>query len=455
MKKLIYLCMIAGMLLATACSDDDEYVFSELPSERIEAFRTECETALRGAADGWKFVYYPQKGSYGGFTFLFRFKEKNRVEMTSDFETEVGDYSYNLNLSEGLVLTFDSYSPIHRLANPGYASPVRDGNKGFGLEGDFEFIVKDVGDGVIELIGKKTRVELNMEKATAADWSTVEKLAEMAGYFVLGNAGLGMMVNGELVVGGHVELDDIFHICTMAYKDGEGNTVTVSVPYIITAEGCRFDNDVEVAGVKFNGLEIDLSNGVTNREFVSNDADGAIRFFIMDLSPLDLIPEQVPTFVPNKYIASVDMLKNNDEYIITDMSDGLKAEWEALKEEYPNFVKFTLEMDRKSGYEGSFRVTAVNSADGKEKSHNYDFGTFTLLNNAINQVRFDNSKKSHSTSSGFTDKDLYDKDKNEHVGVIYDAFFSSKGFTVIRDTEEVFWIRSIADPNKWMKLEAD
>ena len=313
----------------------------------------------------------------------------------------------------------------------------------------------DQGDGVIELIGKKTRVELNMEKATAADWSTVEKLAEMAGYFVLGNAGLGMMVNGELVVGGHVELDDIFHICTMAYKDGEGNTVTVSVPYIITAEGCRFDNDVEVAGVKFNGLEIDLSNGVTNREFVSNDADGAIRFFIMDLSPLNLTPEQVPTFVPNKYIASVDMLKNNNEYIITDMSDGLKAEWEALKEEYPNFVKFTLEMDRKSGYEGSFRVTAVNSADGKEKSHNYDFGTFTLLNNAINQVRFDNSKKSHSTSSGFTDKDLYDKDKNEHVGVIYDAFFSSKGFTVIRDTEEVFWIRSIADLNKWMRLEAD
>ena len=86
MKNLIYLFIAASMMLVTACSDDDEYVFSELPSERIEAFQKECQTTLRGATDGWKLVYYPQKGVYGGFTFVFRFSEKNRVEMISDFE---------------------------------------------------------------------------------------------------------------------------------------------------------------------------------------------------------------------------------------------------------------------------------------------------------------------------------------------------------------------------------
>lgn len=159
----------------------------------------------------------------------------------------------------------------------------------------------------------------------------------------------------------------------------------METPYVITNEGCLFENEVEVAGVKFSGLTVDLSNGVTNREFVSNDADQAIRFFIMDLSPLNLTPAEVPTFVPNKYIASVDMLKSHDEYIITDMSASLKVEWEALQAELPNFEKFTLEMDRKDGYEGSFRVTAINSGDGKSKSHNYDFGAFTLLNNTVNK----------------------------------------------------------------------
>ena len=71
MKNLIYLFIAASMMLVTACSDDDEYVFSELPSERIEAFQKECQTTLRGATDGWKLVYYPQKGVYGGFTLCF------------------------------------------------------------------------------------------------------------------------------------------------------------------------------------------------------------------------------------------------------------------------------------------------------------------------------------------------------------------------------------------------
>ncbi|MFR7810304.1 MAG: hypothetical protein ACLU4N_14140 [Butyricimonas faecihominis] len=83
----------------------------------------------------------------------------------------------------------------------------------------------------------------------------------------------------------------------MAYKD-RGKHGVQETPYIITNEGCLFENEVEVAGVKFSGLTVDLSNGVTNR-IASNDADQAIRFFIMDLS-LEFDSGEVPTFVPNK-----------------------------------------------------------------------------------------------------------------------------------------------------------
>lgn len=61
MKNLIYLFIAASMMLVTACSDDDEYVFSELPSERIEAFQKESQTTLRGATDGGNLFIIPKR----------------------------------------------------------------------------------------------------------------------------------------------------------------------------------------------------------------------------------------------------------------------------------------------------------------------------------------------------------------------------------------------------------
>ena len=116
MKMLLYLWLLARVLLAAACTDDDD-VFSEESGVRLQAVIDECNTTLRGAENGWKMVYYPKVESYGGYTFLFKFGTKNRVQMISDFNmSEDTDYSYNFNTSESVVLTFDSYSPLHRLA---------------------------------------------------------------------------------------------------------------------------------------------------------------------------------------------------------------------------------------------------------------------------------------------------------------------------------------------------
>lgn len=456
MKNLIYVCIVSGLLLFTACSNDQEYVFTQLPSERVQALETKCLNTLKESTDGWKLVYYPMEGDYGGFTFLFRFKDKNRVDMISDFESDVTvDYSYNLNLSESLVLTFDSYSPLHRLANPKYESLLEGGKKGFGLQGDFEFVVKEVSADEISLLGKKTGKELKLKKAGADDWNAVKDLAQMAANFVLGSSGLGMTVNGVMMKGGNVVLDDIFHVCKISYKNSEDKTVTVSSPYIIIADGCQFTKEVEVAGVKFDGLWVDLSAGFANREFISNDAAGAVRFFIIDLTPLHLTGDQVPTFMPNKNIASVDMLRsNNAEYIITEMSAGLAAKMAALKAEQPNFINFSLSMEEKEKdviYYGRFAVNAYSPKKGKDGYQSYYFQNFELLDGTVNKVAFTNQGY-----TSHTNLDEYkDYDTNQNVKDIYKAFFASSGFTVIRDTEDIFWFRSNADPTVWMKLEAE
>ena len=85
MKKLIYLWLLASVLLAVACTDDDD-VFSEESGVRLQAVIDECNTTLRGAENGWKMVYYPKVESYGGYTFLFKFGTKNRVQMIRDFD---------------------------------------------------------------------------------------------------------------------------------------------------------------------------------------------------------------------------------------------------------------------------------------------------------------------------------------------------------------------------------
>ena len=52
MKKLIYLWLLASVLLAAACTDDDD-VFSEESGVRLQAVIDECNTTLRGAENGW------------------------------------------------------------------------------------------------------------------------------------------------------------------------------------------------------------------------------------------------------------------------------------------------------------------------------------------------------------------------------------------------------------------
>ena len=74
-------------MVALACSVDNDYIFDDISTHRLNQFIDECNEELVTAEHGWKFVYYPDTTQYGGFTFLMRFsdnEEGKRVEMQSD-----------------------------------------------------------------------------------------------------------------------------------------------------------------------------------------------------------------------------------------------------------------------------------------------------------------------------------------------------------------------------------
>ena len=197
--------------------------------------------------------------------------------------------------------------------------------------------------------------------------------------------------------------------CEISYKDEEGDAVSVESPYVMTDKGASSCRKLKWQELKFSGLNVDLSEGFNNREnlFLTMKA-GSIRFFIQNFAPLNLTRDQIPTYVPNKNIASVDLLRttNGDDarYVITEMSAGIGGSTDIIRNSLPNFIDFYLELNRKDGYEGSFRIGAYQGTS--VKYYNYDFKTFELLDNSVNKVIFDNQAASSSTS-GFTDKDLY------------------------------------------------
>ena len=57
MKKISLLLMLFMGLMA--CNNDDDMVFSESSTARVQKLQDDCDEMLRSKADGWKMVYVP------------------------------------------------------------------------------------------------------------------------------------------------------------------------------------------------------------------------------------------------------------------------------------------------------------------------------------------------------------------------------------------------------------
>ena len=98
MRKIII--YIMGLWLAmSACSVENDYIFDDISTARLNQYIDECDQVLLSSEHGWKMVYYPDTVFYGGYTFLMKFSDEKgkRVEMTSDLldSVTVSSYSYN------------------------------------------------------------------------------------------------------------------------------------------------------------------------------------------------------------------------------------------------------------------------------------------------------------------------------------------------------------------------
>ena len=97
-----------------SCKNEVDDVFDRDATSRIEAAITECEDMLQSSEYGWRFDYTPTNSAM--VNFVMRFKD-GRVTM-ENAEGETSESTYKIANAEGPVLSFDTYSILHDLADP-------------------------------------------------------------------------------------------------------------------------------------------------------------------------------------------------------------------------------------------------------------------------------------------------------------------------------------------------
>ncbi|MCE7065556.1 DUF4302 domain-containing protein [Dyadobacter sp. CY326] len=184
-KSIIYLLFSTVFLLS--CESNDDTVFEESADARLNAAIASYEKQLVEAPYGWNAVIYP--GGGGSYGFYFKFDDKNRVTMYSDFSEESAakskESSYRLKAMQTPALIFDTYSYLHILSDPD--NEVNGGNLGEGLSSDFEFSIfpDSVKTESMTLVGRKNQSRLVLTKATQAQ----------AASYTAGNLSKGVLFN--------------------------------------------------------------------------------------------------------------------------------------------------------------------------------------------------------------------------------------------------------------------
>lgn len=139
MKRLLFI-HLAIIFLLMGCKED--HTFDKSPALRTQEQLIHFQSKLKSAPYGWEMIYFPKIDSllfinatatlkntavnkeyygYGGYKYLIRFSDDNKLKMMADTDNkqeimeENGEYAVKLNNS--IQLSFTTYTSIHKLIN--------------------------------------------------------------------------------------------------------------------------------------------------------------------------------------------------------------------------------------------------------------------------------------------------------------------------------------------------
>ena len=259
----IMLLMALPMLLLTSCLKNQEDLFQESSSARMENYLNTYEALLKSSEYGWAFEYYAgtENQEYGGWTYDLKFNDKD-VDVYSDQAlnpTEPLNSLYKLGNDDGPILTFDTYNDlIHLFATPWGSSS---GYEAYG--GDFEFIIMGVNEtkDVITLKGKRSGNIMYLRKLDKSPAEFMANVIEMEESITLTNfigSGLGANLDYDyhsIFIGPEEQYDRfVGYDVTMT----EEEIMQYTRAFLMTENGIRLYEPVEYNGVKIQSFIYDI-----------------------------------------------------------------------------------------------------------------------------------------------------------------------------------------------------
>lgn len=80
MKKIYYLFCLVAVMMASACTHEEEDLFDSSSADRADATIKAYTDILTGAENGWLMEYYPEmQQKYGGYNTLVKFEKMVRL----------------------------------------------------------------------------------------------------------------------------------------------------------------------------------------------------------------------------------------------------------------------------------------------------------------------------------------------------------------------------------------
>ena len=246
--------MAAAVLLAAACSPEEDDIFSDSSANRADAAIAADMQVLTGAANGWLMEYYPEASQmYGGYNILLSFSEDGRVTVAGDIVTDptaTATSLFSVKQSAGIVLSFDTYNEIfHFFSDPGNSNG---GGNGYGLEGDYDFLILEATPQQVRLKGKKSgsyAVLTPME----GDWAAYIQEVQAAEATML--AAQYNITDGTNTATASVNYRNM----TINYTEGD-EALSMPAPFIVTLTGIKFYEPITLWGQTITGFTYDFAN---------------------------------------------------------------------------------------------------------------------------------------------------------------------------------------------------
>lgn len=272
MKKILSLMALAMMIVSLqSCLHDDDEVFSESASVRIQKAVDEVKAKLTSSPNGWTMHYFTGEDyTGGGYNMLVRF-DHNYAYVSADFAPadSVSRSTWDVKKDQGPVLTFDTHNELmHAKSEP--SSGAIDGE-----EGDYEFVVLRMTEDSIFVRGKKWNNHMVMVRnAENMNWeqyiSGVQKTLD------------NLVVKYETPAGTSIKINTNSRRITTA-DDGIGT------PFYATANGLQFVEPYEIDGVMVSGFDFDSSTNVLSSAALGGEIKAVVDPLSQQLTEGDWI----------------------------------------------------------------------------------------------------------------------------------------------------------------------